>query len=247
MSICRIETGRGRTNIVTPDLIRGPARALSANAGGPIPFRTAAAGAKGQGWTPDQVRGDGSKSAPDCDPGLPREPGLGSGFPGSGAGATPAFARAGGWGYAGCCSRIQTFFVKMLDAVNLHTDIGREGRRRHPRGAASPSGSRRREKIAEKRTGEVCPAFASRAGNQAREPRRRVSGARAGTGAHARYARIRVPPSAQAGRGERNGTERNQMRWSDCRQDADRRGNRLSSCPERPANTAPAHRVHDKT
>ena len=30
-----------------------------AGSGGPIPFRTAAAGANGQGWTPDQVRGDG--------------------------------------------------------------------------------------------------------------------------------------------------------------------------------------------
>ena len=54
----RPKTAPSLPQIVTPDLIRGPAPAPSADARGPIPFPTAAAGAEGQRWTPDQVRGD---------------------------------------------------------------------------------------------------------------------------------------------------------------------------------------------
>ena len=63
VDIFRVETGRRQANAVTPDLIRGPAPAFPAGADGPVPFRTAAAGASGPGWTPDQVRGDGSGQA----------------------------------------------------------------------------------------------------------------------------------------------------------------------------------------
>ena len=148
---------------------------------------------------------------------------------------------------AGRCSRNQTFFLEMLDIVNARADIGREGRERHPRGAAFSPGSRRREKAVEKRTGEVCPAPASRARAIRRANR---AGANARGDGRGRAGAIRAQKGSrrrtQAGRQE-NGTERNKMRWKDRRQHADRRGNRLSSCPERPANTAPVHKDHDKT
>ena len=63
-----IERGRGQINIVTPDLIRGPSPVLSAGADGSVSSRTAAAGATGQGWTPDQVRGDGLGYTKGCFP-----------------------------------------------------------------------------------------------------------------------------------------------------------------------------------
>ncbi len=81
------------------------------------------------------------------------------------------------------------------------------GRRRHPRGAVSlpVSRRRRREKTPEERTGEVRPA--SRARNQAHEPRRRDTPARAGTGAR----RIRANQGPAAGRPD--GTEWNETGW----------------------------------
>ena len=92
------------------------------------------------------------------------------------------------------------------------------GRRGGVREAASLSGVRRREKAPEKRTGEVCPALGlARAGNQAREPRRRK-----GAPARRRYARKRVPLAGQAGGGEK-GTKGNEMRWRDDIQDAEGR------------------------
>ena len=84
---------------VTPDSIRGPSPALPAGADGSVSSRTAAAGATGQGWTPDRVRGDGvyrgadvclSSSrfnTADCRSDF---------FTRSFAGVTPAFAREGG-------------------------------------------------------------------------------------------------------------------------------------------------------
>ena len=79
-------------------------------------------------------------------------------------------------------------------------------------------GWHRCEKTLAERAGEVRPESASRAGNQAREPRRRRR-ARAG----ARYARNRVPPHGPAGGGG-NGKEANGMRWNGGMREAGRQG-----------------------
>ena len=75
--------------------------------------------------------------------------------------------------------------------------------KRHPRGAVAFPVSRRREKTPEKRTGQVRLASGSRArvraGNQAREPRRR-KGAPAPARRRARYARNSVPLPGGGGR-----------------------------------------------
>ena len=72
-------------------LLRGPLPSIRRprEGGNPSLTKDAAAAGKEEAGPPGP--------APDPDPGLPREPRLG---PGSEAGATPAFARAGGWGNA---------------------------------------------------------------------------------------------------------------------------------------------------
>ena len=71
--------------------------------------------------------------------------------------------------------------------------------------------SRRREKTPEKRTGEVRPAPASRAGNQACEPRRRETRARARPQARTRLRAIQGPrPGREDGSAE--GTKRKERK-----------------------------------
>ena len=109
-------------------------------------------------------------------------------------------------------SRMEVDFCEFCNILGLENGGG-------VREAASPPVPARCGTTPIQPTGEVRPALASRAGNQAREPRRRETRARAGTGAQD----TRESGSRYLGKpgGGKTGTEWNETGWRNDMQDAD--------------------------